>query len=366
MIAFVVGTTAELIKIAPVHHELTARGNRPLIWFSAQHVEGVRKTLDDLDLPAPDVWLVPEGRGRSLARPKDVPSWATSWLRTALGQRKALAAALRVDGRPPLVVVHGDTFTCPMGALMGRLLGASVAHLEAGLRSGSLTSPFPEELDRRLAARLADIHFAPTSLEAGNLRRARGVVVVTGANTVVDAVRFALNRTTTATDELPAQYGVVTLHRFELIQREDRYRAVLQLLKEHSRKLPLVYFAGAPERERLARWGLASMFDGQFQLHPKLSYLDFIPVLAEAELVVTDSGGLQEECAYLGIPCAIHRERTERQVGLGENVVLTATAAGALEQFLEQYPTRRRQSTLDAFYPSRAVVDFLAKREFLG
>jgi UDP-N-acetylglucosamine 2-epimerase (non-hydrolysing) len=149
--------------------------------------------------------------------------------RTALRNRGQLRAALAADGRSPLVVVHGDTFTTPYGALLGRRLGARVAHLEAGMRTRNLLNPFPEEINRRIATRLADIHFAPTAREVENLRGARGVVVDTGANTVIDAMRQAVGAATD--DDLPAEFGVATLHRFELLQRPEKFREVLELLR---------------------------------------------------------------------------------------------------------------------------------------
>ncbi|MFC8191176.1 UDP-N-acetylglucosamine 2-epimerase [Cellulomonas sp. NPDC057328] len=358
MIAFIVGTTAELIKIAPVYHELSDRGRDVEIWYTGQHVEELPAALGDLDLPRPAVWLVPERGARNLARPVDAPRWALRLARTVLSQRGRLRARLRRDGRQPWVLVHGDTFTAPLGALVGRLLGARVGHVEAGMRSGSLLHPFPEEVNRRVAAHLVDVHFAPSANEAHNLRHRRGAVVVTGANTIVDAVRFALSRPSSSTLVLPERYAVATLHRFELVSKEDLYRTALELLRDASRNVPIVYFAGASERERIAQYGLDGLFDGErFRIEQKLSYVDFMPVLARAQYVVTDSGGLQEESNHLGIPCAIHRAKTERHEGEGSQMVLTRYDAGRLRRFLETYEQHRIEPSLDDFHPSRQIAD---------
>ena len=191
MIAFIVGTTAELIKIAPVHQELQARGSASEIWFTGQHVKELPGVLADLDLPEPAVWLVPRLGATNLARTGQVPGWVLRLLRTVITQRTSLRARLRADGGVPVVLVHGDTFTTLFGALIGRFLGAKVGHIEAGLRSGHLLHPFPEEINRKVAGRLAHLHFAPGEIEARNLGRRRGVVV-TGGNTVIDSVRNAL------------------------------------------------------------------------------------------------------------------------------------------------------------------------------
>jgi UDP-N-acetylglucosamine 2-epimerase (non-hydrolysing) len=358
LIAFIVGTTAELIKIAPVYHELTGRGRACEIWYSGQHVDELAGTLADLDLPDPQQWLVPVDRARNLARPAEVPGWVTSIARTVWRHRRALRARLRADGTPPLVLVHGDTFTAPIGAVIGRLLRAKVGHVEAGLRSGSLRHPFPEELNRRVVGRLVHLHYAPTQREAHNLRRHGGEVVTTGANTIIDAVRYALDHPRETSLTLPDEYGLATLHRFELVTREDRYRSALETLKEYSTRLPIVYFVGASERARIDQYGLRGLFDDkQFRIEEKMSYVAFLPILARARFVVTDSGGLQEESAHLGIPCAVHRNRTERHDGEGRQVTLTGFSIPKLREFLDDYERYRVGSAGDEFQPSRIIAD---------
>lgn len=361
MIAFVVGTTAELIKIAPVFHACTARGATCAIWFTSQHVEAVPELLKRLDLPEPQRLLAPGIDGHDLHRPRDVPRWVWQLLRTVVPARRRLRRELAADGRVPLVVVHGDTFTCVVGALLGRFLGVKVAHVEAGLRSGSWRSPFPEELNRRVTARLVDVHFAPTPVEVANLAGARGTVVLTGANTVVDSLK--LLQTGSQTSEKP--YGVVTLHRFELLQDPQAFRQVLELLAAAAERTPMLFFAGAPERERITRLGLQSLFEGSMELRSKSSYLEFLPVLAGAAFVVTDSGGLQEECAYLGLPCAIHRERTERQQGVGHSVVLTGLDLTVLSDFLDDPSRYRRPGEVEQHHPSETIADTLSDRGHL-
>ncbi|GAA4315477.1 UDP-N-acetylglucosamine 2-epimerase [Klenkia terrae] len=357
MIAFIVGTTAELIKVAPVFHELTGRGRSCEIWYTAQHVEELGEALADLSLPAPTEWLVPEDGAGNLARPVDVPRWGARLATTVWRHRARLRDRLRADGRRPVVLVHGDTFTAPLGAVIGRLLGARVGHVEAGMRSHNLRHPFPEEVNRRLAARVVDVHFAPTDVEAENLRGRRGAVVTTGANTVVDAVRYALDRPTPPAVDLPAEYAVATLHRFELVRDEALYRQALEILAEHSATIPVVYFAGASERERLAQYGLLGLFDDRFRIEDKLSYVHFMPVLAGARFVVTDSGGLQQETSHLGIPAAIHRAHTEILAGEGETMVLTRLQPDRLRAFLADPERYRSPGTMDRYWPSRVIAD---------
>lgn len=362
MISFIVGTTAELIKIAPVYHAIAERGVTPKIWFTAQHVDEVSDVLSDLRLPEPDVWLVPKEKARGLETPKQVPGWAWTVARTVWARRKELRAKLREDGHPPLVMVHGDTFSTPYGALIGKfILRAKVAHVEAGTRSGSIMSPLPEELNRKIAAKFVDLHFAPTQREVNNLRKAPGLVIDTEANTAIDAMRLAIDAPAPL-EGLPEKFGLATLHRFELLSRADKYREALEILREQSKKMPVLYLAGGPEREKIRSLGLDNLFDDtRFIIRPKLRYLKFLPLIAHAQYIVTDSGGLQEEAGYLGIPCAIHRQRTERHVGLDTNVVLTEMRADKLQEFLDTYENRRGLSLMDKYHPSEIIAEKLTQ-----
>ena len=368
MIAFIVGTTAELIKVAPVYHELRLRGHAAEFWYTAQHVEELESTLADLRLPPIARWLVPERSAVNLARPAQVPGWFLRVVRTVVRDRAALRRRLASDGEPPVVLVHGDTFTAPIGAVIGRALGARVGHLEAGMRSGSIRNPFPEELNRRVAAYLVDVHFAPTAVEAHNLRHRRGAIVTMGANTVVDSIRLALEHPVDAGPDLPERFGVATLHRFELVRQEETFRASLEALRDYARReVPVVYFSGASERERIEAFGLWDLFDPErFRIEDKLSYVRFQPVLARAEFVVTDSGGVQEEAYLLGIPCAVHRTHTERHVGEGDQMVLTKYDLGALREFLADHERYRAASSLDRYHSSAAVVDALESMVTVG
>lgn len=363
MPVFIVGTTAELIKVAPVMRELASRGLRYQLWCTNQHVTGFDETLQDLELPPADVDLIPAHARSHVASTSQVPFWTGRVVWSVLRYRRALRRRVRFDGSPGRVLVHGDTFTTVLGALIGRLLGAEVAHVEAGLRSGSVRSPFPEELNRRLVGRIATTHYAPTSTEVSNLQRshAPGRVVLTEANTVVDALRFAMHGQVGV--DLPEHFGLVTLHRFELLRDPDAFSRIVSALAEYSSTHHLVMVAGQSERNRLEELGLMSLFDGdRFRVISKKRYAEFLPILTRADFVVTDSGGLQEECAAIGVPCAVHRLRTERQQGVGENVVLTKLSIPVLQEFLANWRTYRRPSVLDELHPSRIIVEDLQMR----
>lgn len=366
MIAVVYGTTGELIKLAPVLRRLTAL--RPVLTLcTAQQVEQIPQILEDFGLPAPDLWLARGAGGRDLESSSDIPGWGRRVTGTFLHNRKALRGTLRSDGHAPLVLVHGDTFTTVLGAAMGRALGAEVGHVEAGLRSGNWRNPFPEELDRRITSRLANIHFAPGAWAAGNLRSAgvTGDIVDTGTNTIRDALDLVPPRPP-AVALPPGEFGVVSLHRFELLGQPRAFKAVLEVLADAARRTPLVFIDHPVTAAAITSNGLEGCFDAtHFVRVPRQRYFAFISLLKASAFLVTDSGGSQEECAALGHPCLVHRATTERQDGLDGPVVLSRMELSAVSRFLEDPQQHRTQPMTAKARPSEAIVDALARRGVL-
>ncbi|GAA2115286.1 UDP-N-acetylglucosamine 2-epimerase [Nocardioides bigeumensis] len=367
-IIIVAGTTAELIKLAPLMRALREEGEGYRLWNTSQHVDGFRATLEALDLPQPDEHFIEPSKQTPLVSSAQVPGWMLAILWHALRHSRRLRRQLRSGPGQPLVVVHGDTFTTVLGALIGRLLRTRVAHVEAGMRSGNLWHPLPEELNRRLVARLAHLHFAPSEREVAHLRSerlVRGEVVDTGANTVVDALRLVME-TGAPPERLPEVFGLVTLHRFEMLRNAAVFTKTLEVLEEASRTVPLVMPAGNTERRRIEELGLTRLFGERFQLIDKQPYVAFAALLGRASFVVTDSGGLQQECAVIGKPCAVQRETTEAQQGLGENVVLTGLDMQVLRDFLAHWEDYRRPSRLDQQHPTRVILDRLRREGHLA
>jgi UDP-N-acetylglucosamine 2-epimerase (non-hydrolysing) len=367
-IAFIAGTTAEIIKLAPVIRALDERGDEVELWNTAFHVGGLPATLADLGLPLPAVDLVPSRHQDDVVRVTQVPAWAARIAWTVVRRRRELRRRLaRGSSGRSLVVVHGDTFSTVLGALIGRFLGAEVAHVEAGMRTGNIWHPMPEEINRRLVAKIATLHFAPTQHEVEHLRRerARGSIVDTGANTVIDALRMAIDGEVPAID-LPEEFGLVTLHRFEMLRNGPVFSRTLEVLHEASRSMPLVMPAGNTERHRIDELGLSHLFDDRFRLVEKQPYARFMPLLARASFVVTDSGGLQQECGILGKPAAIHREAVESQQGIGDNLLLTGLDMDVLREFLGEWEGYARPSLLEQFHPTEAIVSELGRTGHLA
>ena len=369
MIAFVYGTTAELIKIAPVYQRLVAAGTRPLLWSTGQQAEELPATTARLHLPEPDFHLAEGVGGRSLERPADVPTWLLTVVRRATAHRRELHEALWADDRPPIVLVHGDTMTTVVGAVLGRWLGTTVGHIEAGLRTNKILEPFPEELDRRVAARLAHVHYTPGIDKFLNLRGVGGIKVDTVANTVLDAVlSVPIDESAVIGGvEVPDRFGLVSLHRFELLRQPARFEAILRSLAAHAVDVPLLVITDAQASAQVEALGLAHVFDGERLIRlEKLPYFDFVSLLRRANFVVTDSGGLQEECAYLNIPCLVHRNTTERTEGLGGNVVMSMYDIDVVNRFLDDPSRYRSASSVDFPSPSDLIVEHLVSAGHCG
>lgn len=335
MIAFVYGTTAELIKLAPLHHRLVALGSPPLHWSTAQQFDELLEAARMMHMPAPDVMLAQGAGGHSLRTTGDAVRWLARVVATAGSHRRALKSSLRQDGRQPLVLVHGDTMTTVLGAVIGRWLGATVGHIEAGLRSHDWRNPFPEELDRRVVGRIAHLHYAPGTTEVENLSSTRHEVILTNGNTVRDSLKLVPADLDPGIPDLPERFGLVSLHRVELLQ-DERFAASLLALQKSARTTPLVLVYDPVTDQQIEKQQLQGMFDDvHFRRIPKLPYFRFVALLRRADFVVTDSGGLQEECADLGTPCLVHRVKTERSDGLGLNARLSGMNVDVLTRFLE-------------------------------
>ncbi len=303
-IAIMVGTRPEAIKMAPVINEMRRRPGAfdVRVIATSQHRELLAQALLEFGITADrDLDLMEPGQslGRFAARCIDAVT-------------KALVAE-----QPDLVLVQGDTTTVTASAMAAAYLGIPVGHVEAGLRSHDIENPFPEELNRKMATSIASIHFAPTSLSRRNLLD-EGVAVdrvVLSGNTVVDAVRSL-----DLSDSLPAELRdldlsqtiVLTTHR-----RENHgaplariCEAVRQLVRERPELRVVFPVHPNPQVGAVVRSALGDL--SQVRLIAPLAYRPMLALLSQCRLILTDSGGIQEEAPSLGKPVLILREVTER------------------------------------------------------
>ena len=308
------GTRPEVVKLAPVAKRLERTPGLELVTVTTgQHREMLDQMLDGFGV-GPDLDLALLRPGQDLAR-------LTARAVAALGE--VMAAQ-----RPDAVVVQGDTTTAVCAALAAFYAGAPVGHVEAGLRSGQPRDPFPEEVNRRLIAPLARWHFCPTERAATNLL-GEGVapadVQVTG-NTVIDALLATSAAALTPADRalLPPKRAprriLVTLHRRE--SQGGRQRALCRMLARLAAR-PDVEIVFPVHLSPAVRASVHAELAGRRDVHllDPLPYRPFVHVLASADLVVTDSGGIQEEAPSLDVPVVVMRDTTERPEGVSAGCV---------------------------------------------
>jgi len=325
-ITIVIGTRPELIKLVPVIRALEAREGIALdVVFTGQH----RELLDELAVffgISPDHRIDIPGKERSLTA-------LTSALLEGID-------AIYCRTFPDLVICQGDTTSAMAAAMAAYHRGVEVAHIEAGLRSGNLQSPYPEEGNRRTIGGLATYHFAPTTLARDNLL-AEGVdkerVFVTG-NTVLDALREVCERDDLALpNELEGRpYILLTLHRRENLKRFDEILAGVGAVAS---RYPDLTFAWPVHPNPLVRAGAEALLSTtpNVTLLPPLDYGTFVHTMKHARLILTDSGGVQEEAPALGVPVLVVRDETERTEGLRAGA---ATLAGTDARKIFEATTR--------------------------
>lgn len=362
MIHCVVGTRAQLFKLAPVMLECE---RRRLAWrwiYTVQHRDTIEQTLQMFGLPEPDRIVVPwETEAKSMG---SMAHWFGRMLLALPRSRGMLAGQ---TGPRHCVVTHGDTFTTWFGALMGKLTRTPVMHVESGLRSFNLRQPFPEELNRRITFRLSDFYACPGPQAVANLRSFKGVKLDTGTNTQADTLRFGLENADKAAVDVPTEaFVVATIHRYENIFDRRRFERIIDLLELIATRFRVLFIRHPATELQLEKLDLRSRLEvnTRIDLLPRLEYLPFVKLIRNADFVVTDGGGNQQELSYLGKPTLIFRDAVEGGEGIGTNAIVSKLDEQVVRTFLEEYPSYSRPLQLPAHSPSALIVDFLAERGF--
>ena len=347
----VVGARPNFMKIAPIVHELK---NFPeaqhCLVHSGQHYDELLSGnfFADLDLPKPDVNLQ-VGSGSHAVQTAEI--------------MKRIEPVL-LDYKPDMVLVVGDVNSTIAAALTAAKLGIRVAHIEAGLRSFDMT--MPEEINRKLTDSVSDLLFVTEESGVKNLRNegvpAERIFLV--GNVMIDSLlqHRDLASKSTILERLGIcqngsgrdRYGVLTLHRPSNVEDAKTLKGILSAVSTVAREFPIFFPAHPRTRKNIANFGLekylsepdrgAAAGSGIVPLEP-LGYLDFLALNDRARVVLTDSGGVQEETTVLGVPCLTLRENTERPVTVdqGSNQVVGTSPeriAAAAEAVLQQ-PTRK-------------------------
>lgn len=319
----VFGTRPEAIKMCPLVLEMQKYPDfiEPIVAVTAQHREMLDQVLQ-LFAIKPDYDLNIMTAGQTLY---DVTGRALAGLKDVLA-----------EAQPDMVLVHGDTTTTFVGALASFYAQIPVGHVEAGLRTGNKFSPYPEEMNRKLTGAIADIHFAPTSTSKNNLLKENidpAAIVVTG-NTVIDALQTTVKADYRFTDSglQKALAGgkrliLVTTHRRENLGEPMRhvYQALRKVLENHPDVEAIFPVHKNPKVREIVNEELGKL--AHVHLIEPLDYEPFANLMAKVDIVLTDSGGIQEEAPALGKPVLVLRDTTERPEAVDAGTVkLVGTA----------------------------------------
>lgn len=325
-VMLVFGTRPEAIKMAPICHALRAEPEsfETLVCVTAQHRQMLDQVLKVFEI-TPDIDL-------NLMKPgQDLFDVTASVL---LGMRDVLK-----EQKPDVLLVHGDTTTTLASAMAGFYAGVKVGHVEAGLRTHDLYAPFPEEFNRQVASKVTSWHFAPTSTSRDNLLAERiddQKITVTG-NTVIDALFWVLDRIENDPVRRQTIAGFLNQHlpfdwqteRFVLItghRREnfgDGFLQICHALRDLALAYPTIRFVYPVHLNPNVQKPVHEILEGLSNVHlvDPLDYEPFVYLLKNAYLVITDSGGIQEEAPSLGKPVLVMRDVTERPEAVNAGTV---------------------------------------------
>jgi UDP-N-acetylglucosamine 2-epimerase (non-hydrolysing) len=285
---------------------------------------------------------------------------AAFWFFKSAFSSYSIFSKLKKEEQEIRIIVQGDTLSTFVGTLVARLNRLDVVHIEAGLRSNNVFNPFPEEIIRRVVDRLSKILFVPNLESEINLRNSRGTIVNTGGNTFVDSIPTMNLHSVEYISG--AKYVLISLHRQELLSSRKKFMGTLECINlglTNMEKVIILDTQVMSKYPELSKW----LLDRKFIVKEKLTRVEFLSLACNAEFVLTDSGGTQEEMALYGVPTIIHRRFTERNDGLGQNVVVSGFQEKLLFDFFREYTKYRRPPMNVINSPSKIIRDYLDKHE---
>lgn len=361
VIVFFIGTEAELIKMFPVIIECEKKKLQYHIVASGQN-------------NISDSRIFKEGKcGRvelELSNPDIIQKSASGLLKWFLmtnfyAKKRVMEAFSDVDWKNSCMVVHGDTISTVMGAWLGKKLGMTVCHVEAGLRSHNFFNPFPEEIDRMITSKLARVHFAPGEEAEANLCEAKGIVINTKNNTLLDSLNYSRNFPIQSNINrfLDKEYFLFVMHRQENLANKSFVIEIVKEINKIAEKMNCVILLHEITKKTFEKLGLIEKLEDNKNIifQSRVNYFDFMKVLERAEFVITDGGSNQEELHYMGKPCLILRKSTERFEGIGSNAEMYTGEVSQLTEFYQRYQDKKINGKLKYNSPSIIIADTLDK-----
>lgn len=309
-IAIVIGTKAELIKTFPVMLELQKR--KKDYWFihTGQHPLG--KACEDFGVKKPDFILSKEPKVSTKFWSK-INQLSIFWFFLMIFKIRKLVRKLK----PKYVIYHGDTMSTATASIgSSKFLNKNKkwknVHLEAGLRSGSLLEPFPEEISRQISDRFSDILLAVSDLSESKLKRCRGEIIKIG-NTIIDSALLSFKK---GGRKIKEEYVLINIHRHENLRSKKRLKRIVEIIS--STKIKSLWPLHENTKHYLEKYGLMKELEKikNLEIIDLVNYKEFISLLSNCKYLIADGGSIQEESLVFKKPCIIIRKKTERQEGL--------------------------------------------------
>jgi len=352
-----IGTKAQYIKTAPLLRLLYNRGLKYHLIDSGQHADFSRELREELKVKEPEVKLRKGGDIKTIAQ---AAAWFLRWTFITIFSPGTLRN--HIFSRDSIYcVIHGDTPTTLLSLFMAKRAGKKVAHLEAGLRSFNLLRPFPEEIIRIICMRYSDVLFAPSEWSVNNLTSmgVHGDIINIRQNTNVEAVYYSLEKTREE-QFYDKEFCLITLHRVETIFKKEKLIFILDILKNISETLNIIFVLHKPTKKKLDDFGLMSELQSikNITIKSLVSHQEFLVMLSSCEFVITDGGSIQEEAFYLDVPCLIMRSETERKEGLDCNVRLSNFNKDQIMDFCDNYTTLKSGNRIENETPSRRILEY--------
>lgn len=339
MIYIILGTKAQFIKMFPVMKCLDQLGVKYKFVHTGQHYGVNLKNMKRLGIEKPDVYLT--RKKKDLANLKELLFWVP----------KVFWEARKLKMKPgDYVVIHGDTESSVLGAMIALFFRAKIVHVEAGLRSGDLLNPFPEEINRRIVSLFANICFCPTKKDAQNIKGKKQIYVTDG-NTLFDASALALKikPSNRIKPYLKEKYVLFLFHRKENLFTKSNIETVmdiLELILKRGYKVIWVFHANTKyELTQKKLWPKVRRLSVKYNLvleKQLLDYVDFLHLLKNSLFVASDGGSVQEEAYRINKPMLMLRKKTERDWGLGENVCFSVLNQEKVKFFLSHLSEFKR------------------------
>lgn len=358
---FFIGTEAELIKVFPVIIECKKRQLNCHIIASGQNDIRNSAIISNTECEEVELELSKESEIHKSTR--GLLIW---WIKTYYeAVEKIRDKYTAVDFSNSDMIIHGDTVSTYMGARIGRKLGMTVCHVEAGLRSHHIFSPFPEEIDRMLTCRIARVHFAPGDNAYNNLRDAKGKVINTRNNTLIDSLEYSKNIPIASKDVeeiVEEDYFVFVMHRQENLVNKAFVSNIVKEIVCAAKKMKCIIVLHKITENTIIKCGLMNELqkNKNIRMIPRVDYFDFMKLLQNSKFVITDGGSNQEELYYMQKPCLILRTATERNEGLGMNARLFNGKASDITTFLAEYRSGEfRGDKVINNHPTNIIVDAL-------